>query len=163
MIPTSTYLSYANGYLDLGMIKAAQNELDAIDESERSSDEVLAMQARLYLESENWEKLLEVSKRIATQSPKHPFAWVHWAYALRELDRNLEAKEIAIQGLKHHPDEATLWFNLACYCSLLGEVEQSAIHLNEAIKLDPDFEKEAAEDPDLTNLMNWKKATEGEA
>ncbi|MBK1876837.1 TPR end-of-group domain-containing protein [Pelagicoccus mobilis] len=160
MIPTSTRLSYANGYLDLGMISSATEELDAIQESERLNNDVLAMRARLYLESQNWEVMEAVSKQLVSQAPELPFGWVNWAYALREMDRNGEAKEVALQGLEKHPKEATLWFNLACYCSLLNEVEEASSHLDKAIELDETFEQSAAQDPDLANLMHWKKAAE---
>ena len=160
MIPTSTRLSYANGYLDLGMTEEAKEELDAIIESERLGDDVLAMRARLYLESKNWEVMEAVSKQLATQSPKLAFAWVNWAYALREMGRNEEAKQVALRGLEQHPKEATLWFNLACYCSLLGELEDASKHLNEAIRIDKDFETSSVDDPDLDNLWNWIKASE---
>ena len=36
-----------------------------------------------------------------------------------------EAKAIALRGLERHPDEAILRYNLACYMSLLGEMDEA--------------------------------------
>lgn len=158
MIPTATRLSYANGYIELGMIKEASEELAAIDPAENLTNEVLAMRAKLYLEMENWEVMAAVSQQLAEQSPKSVYAWVNWAYALRELDKNDEAKTVALHGLKVHPKNAILWFNLACYCSLLGEYQDASDHLDSAIKIDKQFEGEAVDDPDLQGLWDWMKS-----
>lgn len=161
MIPTSTRLSYANGYLDLGMIKAARDELEQINQDEQHHEAVLAMKTRLHLERKAWKHMEATSKELSQRSPNLAVGWVHWAYALREMNRHQEAKKIALSGLEHHPEEAVLWFNLACYCSLLGEVEDASKHLDKAISLDKDFEKSSVDDPDLNNLWNWIKASEG--
>ncbi|MBC2606605.1 TPR end-of-group domain-containing protein [Pelagicoccus albus] len=158
MIPTSTRLSYANGYIELGMLKEANEELAAIVGSDRLLDDVLSLRTKLYLEMENWELLAATAKQLAQQAPQLVHAWIHWAYALREMNLNAQAKSIALDGLKQHPRNAILWFNLACYCSLLGELQDSSDHLDTAIKLDKTFEKEAVDDPDLTALWDWLKS-----
>ena len=155
MIPTSTRLSYTNGYLELGMIQHAREELDAIAKKDLLLPEVLAMRAKLYLETRNWELLEAVARNLTERSPDSFIGWVHHAYALRELDRTREAKTVALQGVRHHPKTAVLWFNLACYCSLLNEVEDASEHLDKAIALEKSFEAEAVDDPDLQNLWNW--------
>lgn len=155
MIPTSTRLSYTNGYLELGMIEQAREELDAIAKRDALLPEVLAMRAKLHLESRNWEMLEAVSRDLTDRHPESFIGWVHRAYALRELDRTGEAKSVALQGVALHPKSAVLWFNLACYCSLLNEVEDASEHLDKAIALEKSFEAEAVDDPDLQNLWNW--------
>ncbi len=158
MIPTATRLSYANGYIELGMLKEAAAELDEIEPQERLKDEVLMMRSKLYLESKNWEVMAAVSKQLVEQRPDSPYAWTNWAYALRELNQNEEAKNVALRGLVIHPSEPVLWFNLACYCSLLGQYQDASDHLDSAIKLDQDFEQESVDDPDLEGLWAWLKS-----
>jgi len=80
---------------------------------------------------------------------------MHWAFALREMDKIEEAKTVALRGLEHHPDEAILHFNLACYLSLLGEFPEAKDHLNKSIKLDKRFQELSVDDPDLTGLWDW--------
>ena len=49
MIPTTRHLSYARGYIALGMVNEASDELEAIDWDDRMKFEVLAMRGRLQL------------------------------------------------------------------------------------------------------------------
>lgn len=154
MIRTSTRLQYANGYLDLGMIKDAKLELQAIDANDKNDLDVLRMYNRLHLVSGNWKQLEIVAEHLAERRAEDPYGWVNWAYALRELDKNIEAKEVALEALAHHPKEAIIWYNLACYCALLGELRDALENLNEAIALDDSFKEEAAQDPDLDSLRN---------
>ncbi len=142
------------------MLKDAGEELDAIDPLDRLEDAVLMMRSKLYLEAKNWEVMAAVSKQLAEQKPDATAAWTNWAYALREMERNEEAKTVALQGLAIHPKEPVLWFNLACYCSLLGQFEDASDHLDSAIKLDKDFEQEGVDDPDLQGLWDWLKSQE---
>lgn len=158
MIPTATRLSYANGYIELGMLKDAGAELDAIEPEDRLRDDVLLLRSRLYLEAKNWEVMAAVSKQLAEQCPESQYAWTNWAYALREMNQNEEAKGVALKGLAQHPKEPILWFNLACYCSLLGQFQDASDHLDSAIKFDKAFEQEGVDDPDLEGLWNWLKS-----
>ncbi len=160
MIRTRTRLQYANGYLDLGMTKEAAQELDAIEDTDQFPAEYLSARIRLYLGSRKWKRMESFSQRLAELEPENSFGWVNWAYALRERNQIKKAMSVAEAGLEFVPEEATLWFNFACYCSLLGEVEDASNHLDEAIRLEKAFEAEAVNDPDLENLWNWMRSTE---
>jgi len=43
MIPTARHLQYARGYIDLGMVNEASDELETIDWDDRMKPEVLAV------------------------------------------------------------------------------------------------------------------------
>ncbi len=155
MIPTKSRLSYASGYLELGMYKEAERELQGIVVTDRINFDVLVMKTRLFMAVENWKKLLTTAKNLAERFKEESYGWVNWAYALRELDRNQEAKEVALSAVNVHKDVAVLWYNLACYCSLLGEMPDAATYLAKSKALDKDFEDEAKSDPDLAELLRW--------
>ncbi len=160
MIRTETRLQYANGYLDLGMTKEAALELDSIEDKEPFLAEYLTTRIRLHLGTRKWKQMETVSQRLAELEPENPFGWVNWAYALRERNKVKDALSVAEAGLEFVPEEAVLWFNFACYCSLLGQVEAASHHLDEAIRLDKAFEAEAVNDPDLDNFWEWMRRTE---
>ena len=162
MIRTETRIQYAAGYLDLGMLKEATRELKEISQDDADLPQVTALWIRVYLERRYWRKMERASKELVRRIPKDVFGWVNWAYALREMNRHAEAKAVAFKGLKLHPKEAVLWFNLACYCSLLEEVEEASGHLDTAISLDKEFEAEAVDDPDLDNLWTWLRSSSDE-
>ncbi len=163
MIRTATRLQYASGYLDLGMNKEAAQELDAIEEKEKFQGQYLTVRIRLYLNIKKWKRMEQAAMQLSKLEPKNPYGWVNWAYALRERNRIKEAMNVAESGLEFVPEEAVLWFNFACYCSLLGEVEDASLHLDEAVRLDKAFEAEAVNDPDLDNLWQWIRSNENES
>lgn len=160
MIRTRTRLQYASGYLDLGMNKEAAQELDAVEDREQFPGEYLSLRIRLYLGTKKWNRMELAAKRLSELEPENPYGWVNWAYALRERNQVKEAMCVAEAGLEFVPEEAVLWFNFACYCSLLGEVEDASLHLDEAVRLDKAFEAEAVNDPDLDNLWQWIRSNE---
>jgi len=155
MIHTETRLQYANGYLDLGMINEAARELDSIDPADQDHADLLTMRVRLYLESKKWLRMELAAKELAEREPENPYGWVNWAYALRERNRIKEARCVAEAGLEFVIEDAVLWFNNACYCSLLGDVEEASECLDKAISLDKRFEAESVSDTDLDNLWKW--------
>ena len=160
MIRTETRLQYANGYLDLCMTREAALELDAIEDKENFHSEYLSSHIRLHLGTRKWKRMEQASKRLAELEPKNPYGWVNWAYALRERNQIKEAMSVAETGLEFVPEEAVLWFNFACYSSLLGEVEDASQRLDEAVRLDKAFEAEAVDDADLDNLWQWIRGKE---
>ena len=155
MIRTQTRLQYANGYLDLGMTREAAKELDSISPEDRESTETLTMRVRLYMESKKLLRMTLTAKELAEREPENPFGWVNWAYALRERNRIKDARSVAKAGLVYVSNDAILWFNYACYCSLLGDVEEASEYLDKAISLDKRFEAESVSDTDLDNLWKW--------
>ena len=155
MIPTSRHLSYAKGYIELGMVNEASDELEQIDWDDRLKAEVLAVRLDLYLATKNWELMVAMANALAKGNPEQSQWWVQWAYALREWGKAEEAKEVALKRLELHPDEAILHFNLACYLSLLGEFEEAKKHLNRSIRLDKRFQAASVEDEDLKGLWDW--------
>ena len=46
-------------------------------------------------------------------------------------------------------------FNLACYASVTGRMEEAKERLRHAIKLDKDIRRLAIDDEDLKPLWNW--------
>ncbi|MBT3483510.1 MAG: tetratricopeptide repeat protein [Opitutales bacterium] len=79
---------------------------------------------------------------------------INYAHALKEMGKIEDAKEVASKALKRYLNNASLWFNLGCYCSLLGETKEASEHVKRAIQLDKTLQKASVEHPDLDNL--WK-------
>jgi hypothetical protein len=46
-------------------------------------------------------------------------------------------------------------FNLACYASVTGRMEEAKVRLRHAIELDKDIRKLALDDEDLRPLWDW--------
>jgi len=72
---------------------------------------------------------------------------------LHELKRTQDARQVLLDGPDCLKDIATYHYNLACYEAQLRNLNQSKRHLDRAIELDPDFDKNWKQDPDLRPLL----------
>lgn len=154
MIPTSTRVQYANGYLELGMLDAASDEIEAVEGEDRLSVEVLLFRSRLYNAAEQWELMEAVSKQVANTAPANPQGWIQWGNALRFQGRFEDARQVALKALKRHPEESHIWYNLACFLCLMGDLEESGSVLKKALKMNPKLREAALDDPDLEAVWN---------
>lgn len=145
-------LSYAVGYMQLGMYADAEAELFGVDAVHRFSPEVLAVSVELYHQCKDWHKLSEAAESLIDANSANPGAWVSAAYALRRLKGIYAAKMKLLEALTLHPSEPTIQFNLGCYSAQLGEFDEAECYVRSAIGLDPAFKKIAQEDEDLEPL-----------
>jgi quercetin dioxygenase-like cupin family protein len=81
-------------------------------------------------------------------------AW-EWRFrAQPHIDAEEWAKGVALMhdGLAARPGDASLLFNLACFEARLGQLDDAAQHLRQAVDAQPELRDAAAEDPDLEPL-----------
>jgi hypothetical protein len=149
-------LSYAQGYLALGMVAEAAEEIDAIPEAARHEPEVLALRVAILQEKKDWPTLRVVAGEFAHRHAEIPAAWVTWAYATRRADSLAAAEKILLDAARLHPDEPTIQFNLGCYACLRGDLAEARRRVDHAIGLEPKFKDLAATDPDLAALREAK-------
>jgi mannose-6-phosphate isomerase-like protein (cupin superfamily) len=96
--------------------------------------------------------------------PGHAFEVAPWedsweenqeAMKLYRDERYEEAGDVLREAIKHHPDSAGLFYNLACFDSKAGADGPSvAEHLGRAIALYPGFRDFAREDSDLEQVRS---------
>jgi tetratricopeptide (TPR) repeat protein len=154
-ISTRKHLEYTKGYIGLGMIKEASAELEAIEAEDGVSLEVQRVRVDLFMEAKQWEQVVDLTGQIAENLHEDEQVWISWAYALRELQRIKEAREVLLKAEKVYGHKsAILHYNLACYASLLHYLEEANKRLKRAIKLDKRFEDECDKDPDLKALFD---------
>ncbi|MDI6787742.1 MAG: tetratricopeptide repeat protein, partial [Planctomycetota bacterium] len=65
-----------------------------------------------------------------------------------------KAVESFLKALKDNPDDAGVWYNLACICSLMGKVDEGLEALKKAIQYGWKEFHWMDNDPDLQNLRN---------
>lgn len=153
-ISTDKRLAYARGYIALGMIKDAEAELNAIEESERGLLDEQRVRVDLHMEAKRWARVAVVAEAVVEFLPEDEQVWISWAYALRELQRVEKAQAVLLRAEEEHGHKsAILHYNLACYACLLNDLEEANRRLKRAIKLDKRFEEEWARDPDLKDLL----------
>jgi predicted Zn-dependent protease len=147
-------LSFAQGYLQLGMVTEAAAELAQIPAAESNTLEVLAVRLAILQEQKNWPVLRALASDFVQRSPAEPAGWVMWAYAVRRAESLAAAEKILLEAELQHPMEPTIQFNLGCYACQRGDLATARTRVERAIALDPKFTEAAATDPDLAPLRN---------
>src|SRR6185369_10423391 len=152
------HLRAAEGWLELGDWRSANEELESITPSLRAHPDVLAMRWNVYSEAKQWELALLVAEALCNLVPDDLNALIHRSFALHELKRTVEAEVLLLPALDRFPDEPTVPYNLACYACVLGRVEEARRLLERAIEVSgeqgDEVKLQALDDPDLQGL--WK-------
>jgi hypothetical protein len=143
------HLTAAQGYAELQMFLDANEELEKIDADVRHVPEVLAVRVEIYTGLKKWELLRTVAKKLADHDPDEPQWPISLAYATRRAESIEAAKLILLEAVERHPKEPMIHYNLACYDSVMGEVEVAKARLRHAFQLEPRCRLMALEDEDL--------------
>lgn len=149
---TKRRLSYARGYLELGLLAEAAAELDCIAGPDAQSDLVLAVRLSVLHEQQDWAGVRDVARELVGRCPKEAGLWITWAYATRRADSLEAAERILLEAERLHPAEATIQFNLGCYACQRGDLLAAQARVDRAVALDSKFVAAAATDPDLAPL-----------
>lgn len=155
--PDTHHLSAAEGWLELGNHHEALNELNLVSPAEQGRVEVLGLRWSVSAQLKLWESCVTIAERIIELSPKDEFGWIHRSYALHELKRTSEARDLLLSALKRFSKNETIPYNLACYECQLGNLDEARDWLRRAMKLRKParIKTQALEDPDLKPL--WKE------
>lgn len=155
MIPTRKHLEYTAGYLELNLPEEARAELTRIDPADQSQSSVLLAWIDLAMAEKAWLHVITLAPEVAHAHPGEERAWVAWAFALRELQRIDEARDVLLDGesalAKPSP---VVDYNLACYFCLLGDHAEARRRLGRVVARNPSWAAEARTDPDLAALKN---------
>jgi Flp pilus assembly protein TadD len=81
--------------------------------------------------------------------------WISLAYSIRRSEGLEKAEVILMRAQAIHPKVAMIAFNLACYASVTGRMEDAKERLRHAIDLDRGIQKLAIDDEDLKPLWDW--------
>jgi tetratricopeptide (TPR) repeat protein len=155
VISTERRIEYALGYIELGMLNEASDELEAVLFDERFTVPVSRARVELHMAAKHWDIVVGYASRVVDSNPEMHDAWIAWAYALRELNRVAEALAVLKRGvLLHGETYAVFHYNLACYHCLLGDLEPARICLRLACKKDAEFKAGAVADPDLRAMWD---------
>jgi predicted Zn-dependent protease len=142
----------ASGYLDLGMWSEAAAELDALSVADRERPEAMSLRIDLHMAAKQWAEGAELSSRMVEREPHHSGWWINFAYCTRRSDSLHRAEQILLDAGERHPQEAMIFYNLACYASVGGRLAEARTRLDRAIALDSRVELLARDDEDLAPL-----------
>lgn len=155
--PDIFHLNAASGWLGLGDVVSANDELKQISPAMRGHPAVLLAQCEIFFTAKEWTALLTMTGTLLQQLPELDFVWINRSYALHELKRTQEALDALFPATKKFPKQWLIRYNLACYSAQLGQVSEAMRLLKQAIRLGgkKEIKNMALEDPDFKPL--WKE------
>lgn len=155
--PDSHHLLAAQGWAELGDFAEAQAALHQIAPIHRGHPEVLKVQFTLHAQARQWALAYGVAESIVALEPDCAEAWIHRSNALHFQALYQEAYNLLLPGLARFPQNSPMRYNLACFCSRMGRLDEARTWLKEAFWLEggPRLREAAVEDQDLEPL--WKE------
>lgn len=152
-------LRAAEGWLELGDWRSAEEELAQIRPELQDHLMVLKLRVEVQSIAKQWERVVELAGVLIGHVPEQSLGYLRRAYALHELKRTKEAWDTLLPVVGKFLDEWVVPYNLACYAAQLGEIETARKWLDRAYKLGDakTLKQEARRDPDLAPL--WPSAT----
>lgn len=154
------HLEAAEGWVELGNLQEATEELEKISLENRSHPDVLAVRYTVYDVAKRWELAAEVAQALCKLVPENPLGWIHLSYSLHEMKRTKEAWDVLLPVANKFADDDLIAYNLACYACQLGNLKEAMKWLEKAIDLadSKEIKLRALNDPDLQPL--WADISE---
>src|SRR5512141_2386433 len=125
--PDTHYLSGAIGWMGLGNIVEAEQELNRVSAVHQCHPDVLEVRWLILAEGKRWEAALGIARALLKLAPNRSSGWLHQAYALRRANKNgLQlAWEALLPAYSRFPREATIPYNLSCYACQMKKLSDA--------------------------------------
>jgi hypothetical protein len=151
---TEDHLRIASGYLDLGMLEDAEDELDLIPDAEGLHPDVMRFKARIHFENGRWALLKIFASMLVQCEPQSADHWMLLAFATRRCESAEDAAVVLAKALSLHPQNALIYYHLSVYAALSKKPTEASKWLAQAIRLDTRLGQMALDDPDLATLWD---------
>jgi len=161
LLRPEVHWSRATGYLKLGMLEQARIELAALPDDLLWGKQKKTMLMEIFQRFEKWDSMQSFAYGLRMEFPQESEWWVADAYATRRCLSIEKAREILVEALDYHYDDAIIHYNLACYACQLGSLSECLDFLKEAVNRNDRYKALALEDEDLKDVraalqeMGW--------
>ena len=135
------------------MLEDAWEELENLPPELRANGPVLELRITIYQRMGKWESARILAESLAKKCPENAHWWIMWAYSLRRQKSVDEARKVLLEAASHHPTEALIPYNLACYACVMGQMEAAQKLLATAFTMEPGLKQTAFDDPDLDPIF----------
>lgn len=148
------HLLAAEGWLELGDVEAAHQELEEIAFAHRTHQAVLYMRVRLYAQARKWDYVEAIAGTLARIAPDHPFGVLMLGTALRHLKRHEDAVAVLREPASRFATEWRFAYELACSLCGSGDLKGARKWLETAFDRagKMDVRTLALDEPDLEPL-----------
>lgn len=130
-------LSFARGYLELGMTREAARELDQLDLDDKCRSEVLDLRIQVLLARRHWRKADQLARAAIRMFPGLIEFYRHAANACEARGDLAGAKRTwcSVPSLFHQ--SGYFHYKIAGYEAQLGNADRAEEHIALALRLDP--------------------------
>ena len=153
------HLSGAEGWLELGDAREADAEWQKLSRLGRAQPDALELRWHILARMADWERAVQVGEELVARSPDRSSGWLHRAYALRRASPCglQQAWEALHPAADRFPDIDIIAYNLACYATQLGRLDDGWEWLLRALQVTEDgmqLRRMALRDEDLKPLWS---------
>ncbi|MGV3771601.1 MAG: tetratricopeptide repeat protein [Verrucomicrobiales bacterium] len=145
----TTHLQAAEGWMELGNLSEATEELEQITPENERHPDVLELSCRILQAGGKWEWSLPTLETLTKQFPNRLNPWLLQARALHALGKTHLAYHLLVDVVELFPENQTIRYDIACYAAQRGLLEEAVEWLRIVFKNDGDgaYRKKALEDP----------------
>ena len=98
---------------------------EEIAPEDKTRNEVLGARINLYMAAKKWNMAMAVASHLVKVEPENEVWWISLAYAVRRTESVENAEAILLRAQAIHPKVAMIAFNLACYASVTGRMQDA--------------------------------------
>lgn len=146
-------LSFAHGYFELGMLSAAEREINQLSVRHRCYADVIELRVRILLRQKRFEKAAWLAKSAAKVYPGVSDFYELAGEAYEALGRPDEAKAVWVSAPSLFHVSGIFHYNIARFEVKLGNHLSAREHIALAIELDPDMLTRMEEDPGFRDFF----------
>ena len=146
-------IRFIRGYLELGMLSAAERELARLKVRHRCYADVIELRIRVLFERSRFEKAAWLARSAAKVYPGVAEFYLYAAHAYEALDRPDEAKAIWVSAPSMFHISGIYHYTLARFEAQLGNDSSARAHIALAIELDPEMQRRVEKDPGMRDLL----------
>lgn len=139
----------AQGYLELGMVEEALAELVAVQTPAITDPDLIELRLHILMQGGRWSDALASAEELLRLNSSALPAYIHGAFALHELGRTAEARDLLLRGPEVLRKDPTFHYNIGCYEAVLGNCDSAIQSLEKSFALDETYRDFAKQDPDL--------------
>ena len=143
----------AQGYLELGMVEEALTELSSIGVVASDDPDIVELRLHILMEGRKWNEAIDAAEELLRMKADAMPAYIHGAFALHELGRTSEARDLLLKGPPVLRDDPTFHYNIGCYEAVLGNRDAALESLRQSFAMDKTFREFARRDPDLLQIV----------
>ena len=151
--PDLHHFRAAQGWLELGNLSEANAELHNIGLETRLHPDVLEVHWHICFREKLMYACLAIGSTLVRVAPDRSDSWIHATFALHCLGRSQEALDILLPVAERFSNTWQVPYNLSCYCSALGRLNDAREWFIKAALIDEaSAQKAGFNDPDLQPL-----------